>query len=260
MIPSFHLPLLGQFHTNTFIIGLCFVFALFLFYLYCRNFLSFWKIIITLTTTSWLAFIGARLFHVAFERPEYFRQHPDLIFAQFDGMTFYGAFFVGGAVLYMFTQIWQIRRAERLIIWDLTSLITALTYFFMRVGCFANGCCWGKISSVPWAVQYFNSEAVMPYLGIPVHPVQLYDAAHGLLMFLVLMLLRRFQWLTGSHVFVVFVLYPVGRFFTEFYRGDSFRGEDIFLGLSTSQLISFFVFAAGLVGLYRARFLRVDVD
>lgn len=78
----------------------------------------------------------------------------------------------------------------------------------------------------------------MPYKGIPVHPVQIYDAALGFSIGLVLWVLWR-EKISRGRLFLIFaILYPISRFITEFYRADSFRGEDILLGLSTSQLIS----------------------
>jgi prolipoprotein diacylglyceryltransferase len=38
-----------------------------------------------------------------------------------------------------------------------------------------------------------------------------------------------------------FILYPIGRFLTESFRGDKFRGENILMGLSMGQTISVFL-------------------
>jgi phosphatidylglycerol---prolipoprotein diacylglyceryl transferase len=247
--PYFSLPFLGEFHSNTTLMTISFFLCLALAFYYLRFFLSSYKIITLLIVTSWLSFIGARLFHVFLERPRYFIENPELIFARFDGMTFYGSFITGFLVLWMFSKIWQIKTENKRHYWDFSALSLVLTYTIMRLGCFANGCCWGKISANSWAVQYFDSRTVMPAVGIPVHPVQLYDVAHGIFMLLILILMRRESYLLGRHVFVVCLVYPLGRFWTEFYRGDSFRGEDIIWGLSTSQLISVLVFIIGLYGL-----------
>lgn len=49
-----------------------------------------------------------------------------------------------------------------------------------------------------------------------------------------------------GHLFFVFVTtYATGRFFTEFYRGDTFRGEGLWLGLSTSQVVSVGLLSSG---------------
>lgn len=188
--------------------------------------------------TSFFAFIGARLFHVFVERPEYFINNPGLIFTQFDGMTFYGALAAGCLFAFVYLSKTSLSLNVKGKIWDAGTLSTCFTIAFMRLGCFANGCCWGKISSKPWAVQYYDPRSVMPYKGIPVHPVQIYDAALGFSIGVILWVLWR-EKIARGHLFLIFaILYPLSRFVTEFFRADTFRGEDIFLGLSTSQLIS----------------------
>jgi phosphatidylglycerol:prolipoprotein diacylglycerol transferase len=71
-----------------------------------------------------------------------------------------------------------------------------------RLGCFATGCCFGTVSHLPWAVTYGppaaawgrhvrdeHLSAAVP-LSLPVHPVQLYEAA---LCILLTAFLLRFQ-------------------------------------------------------------------
>lgn len=248
MKPYFSLPLLGEFHTNTVMMILSLFVVLFLAMKHWRSFMAPWKIGVTVLCTAWLSFVGARLFHVFFERPEYFREHPEMIFAQFDGMTFYGAFLFGGGVLGLFTYLWKLTPTERGAVWDTSAYALGWTYFFMRLGCFANGCCWGTITGHPWAVSYYDPRSVMPYFGIPVHPVQIYDAGLGLFIVGVLTVFRRERFVLGLHAVYASLLYGSGRFVTEFFRGDSYRGEDLLFGLSTSQLISVVVFLAS--GLY----------
>lgn len=193
---------------------------------------------IFLTTVIFSSVLGARLFHALFERPSYFLGHPLEIFRSLDGMTFYGSFFMGALAIALFTKA-RIRNPHlKRKLWDFSVLCMALTYGIMRVGCFMSGCCWGRICSLPWAVRYFHPDSVMPIKGIPVHPVQLYDAALGFMLFAILLALRsRPEW-KGKLIIPTLIIYPVGRFITESFRGDSFRGEDVILGLSTSQVIS----------------------
>jgi phosphatidylglycerol---prolipoprotein diacylglyceryl transferase len=249
MKPYFSLPFLGEFHTNTVLMSVSFFAVLALCLYDFRSHLKWWQTLCTVFVATWLSFIGARLFHVWFERPEIWRNHRELVFAQFDGMTFYGSFIVGGAVLLMFSVIWRLKGDGLKTYWDTIALSMCGTYFLMRLGCFANGCCWGSITASRFAVQYFDPRAVMPALGIPVHPVQLYDAAHGLVLLIVLLIFRLEGWRKGQHAWIVCILYSVGRFATEGFRGDSFRGENVLVGLSTSQVISIAVLMVGIVGL-----------
>ena len=69
---------------------------------------------------------------------------------------------------------------------DTTILVAALALVFIRLGCFLNGCCFGKVSDVPWAVRFPRGSWVYYYhqlrgwvpstaqTSLPVHPLQLY--------------------------------------------------------------------------------------
>jgi phosphatidylglycerol---prolipoprotein diacylglyceryl transferase len=62
----------------------------------------------------------------------------------------------------------------------------ALALVFVRAGCFLNGCCFGKVSTLPWAVAFPRQSWVFWYhrahgwvpgtavSSLPVHPLQLY--------------------------------------------------------------------------------------
>ena len=87
------------------------------------------------------------------------------------------------------------------------------------------------------------------YLGTPLHPTQLYEAAGNLAVFFILnAALRRStsgKLPTGAVVAIYAALYSVQRFLIEFLRGDD-RGA-LHFGLSPAQLISAAVFAAAVI-------------
>ena len=57
----------------------------------------------------------------------------------------------------------------------------ALGHMFGRLGCFMNGCCYGKACSLPWAVHFpFDHETH----GLGVHPTQIYESIGNLLIFI----------------------------------------------------------------------------
>jgi phosphatidylglycerol---prolipoprotein diacylglyceryl transferase len=217
-----------------------------------RKSLANWRtslIVVVITTT---AIIGARVFHVFWERPEYFFRNPSEIFTNWDGLVFYGAFFTGELVLLLMARKMIAIKKTRYKFYDFSAVILAISYAILRIGCFMNGCCWGRLTDVPWSVVYKNSNSVMPYLGLPVHPVQLYDAGIGVLLtlFLLCKYVQNYHGQKtgdqGKLILYFCLIYPVIRFFTEFYRGDSFRGVDLIWGLSTSQIISISLFSVSL--------------
>lgn len=245
MKPYFSLPIFGEFHTNTFFMGLSFVFSLFFLFRSNKASIPFWQILVMTSVTAWMSFVGARLFHVLFERGDYFYKNPGQIFSQFDGMTFYGALILGSLSFFILTKLFRLTRPQERKLWDDGTLMLTLTLFLMRLGCFANGCCWGKISASIFSVRYFDTRSVMPYLGIPVHPVQIYDAFWALCLLVFFIILRKEKKGTGLHMAGFCVLYPIGRFVTEFYRGDHYRGENIIAFLSVGQILSLIIFLVG---------------
>ena len=72
----------------------------------------------------------------------------------------------------------------------------------------------------------------------PLHPVQLYESVVCLVLFAVLLWLRRRKRFDGEIILAYTLLYAIARFVLEFFRGDADRGF-VFGGLlSTSQFIA----------------------
>lgn len=165
------------------------------------------------------------------------------------GFVFYGGL-IGGAAAFIVTS-----RAEK-ISWpraaDVFAPAIALGHAFGRIGCFLAGCCHGGPTSCALAVTFSDpaSEVNPLYLGVPVHPVQLYEAAGNLVIFVILNKALARALGKGSRPGAVFclyaALYSVQRFSLEFLRGDD-RGAAT-LGLSPAQLISAVIFAAAAAG------------
>jgi phosphatidylglycerol:prolipoprotein diacylglycerol transferase len=128
-------------------------------------------------------------------------------------------------------------------LWTTTDVFApgiALGHVVGRMGCLLAGCCFGKPTSVAWAITFTDPAAaanVGTPLGIPLHPTQLYEAGAELLILGFLLLWeRRGRGFPGRTFWSYMLLYGVSRFVIEFYRGDS-RGM-VFDALSTSQFVS----------------------
>jgi phosphatidylglycerol:prolipoprotein diacylglycerol transferase len=88
-----------------------------------------------------------------------------------------------------------------------------------KVGCFAAGCCFGCETSLPWAVV-FPDDSLCETPGVPVHPLQLYDAVLPLAVLGVLAVVDR-RGGEPARPFLVPVmvgLYALARFGTECLR------------------------------------------
>ena len=128
-----------------------------------------------------------------------------------------------------------------------------------RLGCFAGGCCWGKPTGSWIGVRFTEkaSELTGVPINVPLVPIQLIDACVYLLIFALLLWVRKRRTFTGQ-VFIAFtIFYSVARFFTEFWRDDP-RGQ--MLGLSTSQFISAVLFPLALVFYYKRATFRLPLQ
>lgn len=126
--------------------------------------------------------IGGRLLYVVFHWAQYQNDLLGAVRIWEGGMMFFGGF-LGGfllGALYMRKQKISILKMS-----DLVAPSLGLGLFFTRIGCFLNGCCFGKPSILPWAVR-FPPDCVAgtsPIGTQPLHPAQLYESAFGLALF-----------------------------------------------------------------------------
>lgn len=158
-----------------------------------RRGFSWWRVLITFVVALAVGIAGARLLDLGVNWGYY---ADDLSRAY--GLGFRGFSLDGGLVLALATAL-LLSRALRLPVWRLAdSAVPALAagIVLMRVGCFLNGCCFGTITSLPWAVTYPPGSAAWAYqvatgrtglLGLagmvrPVHPTQLYEIIAALLL------------------------------------------------------------------------------
>jgi phosphatidylglycerol:prolipoprotein diacylglycerol transferase len=161
--------------------------------------------------------LGAKLLMIAMD-PIY-REHPAEIFTretlQSAGI-FYGGFIAAlvFAFVYMHAQKMPVLSTA-----DLFAPGVALGHGIGRLGCFSAGCCWGKPTSLPWAVTFTSKDTTTGVpLGIPLHPTQLYEAfAEGIICLILIAQLRRGH-RTGQVIGMYLLLYGMVRFAVEFLR------------------------------------------
>ena len=209
-----------------------------------------------LTFTAGVA--GARALSLALHWPRYARQPWWSLVAVWDrgGLAFYGGLLLAGVVGLLFARLARLpvrETADRLVLAWIPFLVC------IRIGCFLNGCCYGKpTTSVLGLVAGGPPNAVN--FGIPSHPTQLYDAAALFGIFVLLRWMRGRPHPAGMLALVFLGLHSVVRFGLEPLRGDP-RG--IFPGpLTLNQWIAAAVLGTSLaaapllysgVGLLRPR-------
>jgi phosphatidylglycerol:prolipoprotein diacylglycerol transferase len=197
------------------------------------------------------ALVGAKLMLIAIDF-RYFVNQPREILS----LVRAGGVFYGGLIAALAVAIWLVRRYD-LRLWTTADLFApgiALGHVIGRFGCLLAGCCYGRPTSVPWAITFTNPAAaanVGTPLGVPLHPTQLYDAGAELLILIVLLLTeRRGRPFAGRTFWLYVLLYGISRFIIEFYRGDD-RG--VILGVSTSQFVSLIAVPVAIAMIIRLR-------
>ncbi|HET6515783.1 MAG TPA: prolipoprotein diacylglyceryl transferase [Thermodesulfovibrionales bacterium] len=193
------------------------------------------------------AIVGSRLLFVVVSADHYVR-HPLDIFKIWEG----GLVFYGGLLLAVPVAIWYLRR-HRLDTWKVADIFAPslpIGHAIGRLGCYAAGCCYGREAhGLPWAVTFSDPDCLAK-IGVPLHPVQLYESVGEFLNFLILIALRRHQSFKGQLFWTYVLLYSMLRFGVEFFRGDEVRGF-ILSGISVSQGISIVTALAALVVMKR---------
>jgi len=197
------------------------------------------------------------------------------------GMVFYGGVICGFAAVSCYSSV---RRVPLLTVLDLLAPGLILGLALGRIGCFMAGCCWGDLcedrasiakitgSKALWQIQTvpaisragfplavrFPPEAgafeqhvrlglIDPHAdqSLAVHPVQLYEAALGLGLCVLLARMSPEGRRRGEIICCMFLGYAAIRFTTEFLRADN---APKYLWLTLSQVISLAL--ATLAGLY----------
>jgi phosphatidylglycerol:prolipoprotein diacylglycerol transferase len=194
------------------------------------------------------ALIGAKALLAIRSFGEYTGSVSDLRSLLTSAGDFYGGFIgalVASAIFFRRHRDVPVLRAA-----DVCAPAIALGQAIGRIGCFMAGDDYGRPASVPWAVAFTSPDAATiggAPLGVPLHPVQLYESAVCLALFGLLVWLARRPHRDGDVIVSYTVLYAIARFVLEFFRGDADRGF-LFGGLlSTSQAIAIVMVALALL-------------
>jgi len=158
--------------------------------------------------------LGGRTGYVLFyDLPRYIANPLDIVAVWQGGMSFHGGFLGVVVAMILFARSRGIRA------WTLFDVVSAgvpVGLGLVRVANFINSELWGKLTSVPWAVEFPNGG---PF---PRHPSQLYEALlEGLVLFLALRFLTHSRLKLARPGFVAgaFVCgYGLSRIFVEFFR------------------------------------------
>jgi phosphatidylglycerol:prolipoprotein diacylglycerol transferase len=181
--------------------------------------------------------VGARLLHVLINL-DYFSAHPlTILNLRSGGLAWYGAVFGGIIAAIIFA------RGKKISFWkiaDMSSAPVTIGLAIGRMGCFLNGCCYGKPTDVSWGVNF----PTMP--GGPRHPTQLYESFMDILVFFILNRIDKKKTFNGE-TFCYFISFcGIVRFVNEFFR-EWASPVPYFLGLNVAQFITLSMTIASLI-------------
>ncbi len=160
--------------------------------------------------------VGARIVYVI-ANIGYYIKYPIEILEIWKG----GLIFCGGLISACISAIWFIKKYE-LDFWTIGDILgpgVALGQAIGRLGCFMAGCCYGKPTNCPWAVVFHDPHSLAP-LNIPLHPTQIYHSLACLIIFMILILMKKFQTYRGQIFLWYLVLHSIQRLLIERFRGD----------------------------------------
>ncbi len=193
--------------------------------------------------------VGARIFYVV-QNWSFYRHDPGAIIRIDQG----GLVFYGGFILALILIVWYVRKvckADVIRVLDVMSPALAAAHALGRLGCFFNGCCYGKPAEIFWAFAYApGTEPYKRYGSLPLHPVQIYEAVLNIILAGILFYLVR-KGKRGVAMASYLAAYGVLRFVDEFFRGDHM---DFLQGFTPAQVIGFAMMPLGVILL--VKFLR----
>lgn len=178
--------------------------------------------------------IGVRLFYIFTHLADYDPWY-EAFFIWKGGLKLYGGIILSILAVWFFCRR---RRVDFLPLADVLAPQVALGIGITRLGCFLNGCCYGKPTDGPLGVSFPETCSAGWETGCAsLHPTQLYASAGGFLVFGLLLLWERRDRSPGSTFSRFLILYGISRFVVDLFRYYA-PGDMGPLGLTTSQWIS----------------------
>lgn len=193
---------------------------------------DFWDMLIWIIVPG---FIGARLYYVFIQSPRtaqgigYYLSNPvEILKVWGGGIHIFGGFIFGTIALWLFTKI---RNLPALVFLDAIGVALPLAQAIGRWGNFINQELYGPPTTLPWGLRIDPRHRIAPYNdltefpeSVRFHPLFLYESLWNFIGFAIIFWIsRRFekQLKPGDLILLYLLWYPLGRFFIEFLRTDS---------------------------------------
>lgn len=194
---------------------------------------------------------GTRILFYIVEIPQILKD-PSILWNFKEGYVVYGGIIGGVLCSYFYCKKKNVIFADY---FDLVMPAVAMAQGFGRLGCFFAGCCYGRLTDSVFGITFSHSSYAPN--GVKLIPTQLMSSAGDFAIAAVLLLYAAKKPKRTRVGAAYLMLYGVGRFIIEFFRGDYRGSVGIF---STSQLISFGIIAIGILLYMFASRLKVNKE
>ena len=194
--------------------------------------------------TAIFAFIGARLYFVAFNW-DYYSLHLDEIYKVWQGgLAIHGAILLGGLFIILYTKKYKVNTLK---IFDIIAPALLLGQAIGRWGNFFNAEAHGPATTLTFLQNLHLPKFIingMNINGVYYHPTFLYESIWNIIGVVILLILRRKRYTKVGTVTGVYLMwYSLGRFFIESLRTDSL----MFGTFKIAQIVSIVLFLVGLL-------------
>jgi phosphatidylglycerol:prolipoprotein diacylglycerol transferase len=203
--------------------------------------MAFWVLV--------LGTLGTRVLHILMYPQFYSWSDP----VGWINLTNGGLVFQGAIIPALVYTVYALRK-RKIPFWpmvDCAAPYVPLAEAFGRIGCFFNGCCYGaRADHLPWAICFppqsppwqHQHDKYPGALGLtdwsfPVHPTQLYSSFSLFLIFVVLLLLRKYWHPFPGFTFALYLVFTgIYRVIVEFFR-DDMNPTNLGFGVLTNQQV-----------------------
>lgn len=192
---------------------------------------------------------GARLFFIIQDIPYYTKHLNELFSIQFQGLTSFGGFIVGGLVA---AYVCKKKGIPVLGFLDLVTPAFLLGHAIGRIGCLLNGCCHGRPATSAFPFTVYSSE-IDKYCV----PAQIYDSAMNVGALFLLLWLEKRAPRQGYTLGMGLVLHGLTRFIYEFFRAGSSSTTIGNLPITDGHVMALVIMIVGVFFTLRARPIEV---
>jgi len=219
----------------SFMLSLSFIVGSLLFvYLGRKQMISTDKLIGLVILVQLSTLLGARLLFVINNSTQFESDFLQIFSLRLGGFSYNGGLLLGILVGLLYIKITDLS------FWNLSDLASpsiAIGIILMKIGCFLGGCCYGKVTSLMIGVQFPEGSLAAQHYGLPhlVHPIQLYEAASGIFILLLILLMYERKKFDGQVFLTLIIIHQIVRSLIDTLMGAELKSD--ILSINNIQLM-----------------------